>query len=87
MSCQHRNIKLSNTAQDKKLSCRYVTLSDTVIIPVFCVCMIAAMGSSAGLRHAVFMQFDVDRNTEYIVAMNAGYFLLQALAVEQFLNN
>lgn len=87
MSCQHRNIKLSNTTQVKKLSCRYAALSDTVIIPVFCVCMITAMGSSAGLRHAVFMQFDVDRDTEYIVAMNAGYFLLQTLAVKKFLNN
>ena len=81
MSCQHRNIKLRQVSYDKNLSFQYVALRDFVIIPVFCACMIAAMGSSVSMRHAVIMPFEIEMDTEYILAMYVGYALLQHLDV------
>lgn len=67
MSCSNRNVKLRHTSQDVTHTHQNIALFASVIVPVFCVCMIYVMGSSAGIRYAVTMQFDVDANTEYIV--------------------
>lgn len=69
-SC-NRNIQLRHTLADKKLPSLYITLCDSIIIPVFCNCMIALTGLLAGLRHAIFMQFDQDADTEYISVLSA----------------
>lgn len=83
MSCYHRNITLRQVPHDKTLSHQNATLRDFVIIPVFCTCMIYAIGSSAGMRHALIMPFEIEMDTEYILAMNVGYTLLQHLDVER----
>lgn len=83
MSCHHRKIKLRRVSHDKTLLHQNVTLPDFVIIPVFCACMIAAIGFSPGMRHAVIMPFEIEMDTEYILLMNIGYTLLQHLDIER----
>lgn len=83
MYCHHRKIKLRRVSHDKTLLHQNVTLPDFVIIPVFCACMIAAIGSSHGMRHAVIMPFEIEMDTEYILLMNIGYTLLQHLDIER----
>ena len=83
MSCHHRNIELRQVSHDKTLLHQNVILPDLVIIPVFCACMIAAIGSSPGMRHAVIMPFEIEMDTEYILVMNIGYTLLQHLDIER----
>jgi len=39
------------------------------ILPIFCACLIAALGIAAGMRQVVFMQFDIDADTEYICSV------------------
>lgn len=87
MSCSQRNIKLRQTPQYSSPSPQYVMLYGAVIIPVFCVCMISAMGSFFGIRHAVSMQFDVDADTEHIKGVNAEYFYKQQIDFEKILFN
>ena len=58
---------------DDSHSPRYITLRNAVLIPIFCVCLITAIGNIAGVRHVVTMQFVVDRNTEYIVSSNTAF--------------
>ncbi len=82
MSCHHRNIKLRQVSHDKTLSFQYVAFRDYVIIPVFCVCMISAVGPSVGMRHAVFMQFEINMDTEYIMVINVAYLKLH-LGIER----
>lgn len=86
MFCQHRNIKLRRVADNQTLPHPNVTLHDFVIIPVFCACMISAIGASSGMRHAVIMPFEIEMDTEYILAMNAGVTLSQPRDVERNLN-
>ncbi len=81
MSCHHHNIKLRRVAHDKTFLHQKVTLPDFVIIPVFCACMISAIGSFPGMRHAVIMPFEIEMDTEYILAMNIGYTVLQHLDI------
>ena len=81
MSCHHRNIKFRQVLHDKTFSHQNVTWPDFVIIPVFCACMIAAMGSSVSMRHAIIMPFEIEMDTEYILAMYVGYALLQHLDI------
>jgi hypothetical protein len=45
--------------------------------------MIAAMGSLAGIRQVVTMQFDIDRNTEFISLLNAINFDSQIKIFEE----
>ena len=70
MSCCFRNSQLRHTVQDTtfstQVSIRYYSLFQSVIVPVFCACMISAMGLISGLRQVVFMQFASDADTEHI---------------------
>lgn len=83
MFCYHRNVKLRLVSQDKTLSHHNAALRDFVIIPVFCACMISAIGSSVGVRHAIIMPFEIEMDTEFISAKNAGYTLLPSLDLER----
>ncbi len=59
-------INLSRVSLTRPYAEQQVRMTISVLIPVLCICMISAIGSASGLRHIVTMQFDVDRNTEYI---------------------
>jgi hypothetical protein len=83
MSCRQSNIELRLTGQKSMFSPRYTTIGGAIIVPVFCVCMIAAMGSLAGIRQVVTMQFDIDRNTEFISLLNAINFDSQIKIFEE----
>jgi len=64
---QNSNVKLPASLQFESQVQQCSLLQTTIIIPVFCACLIAAMGAATGLRHVTTMQFDVDRNTEFIL--------------------
>lgn len=70
MSCCFRNSQLRHTVQDTtfstQVSIRYYSLFQSIIVPVFCACMISAMGLICGLRQVVLMQFAPDADTEHI---------------------
>jgi len=87
MSCTQAKSVLRFQAQDSSLTPRYQLLPDSIIIPIFCACMISAMGSFPGTKHAITMQFDVDANTEYISRFNVEYFNEQQLNIEENLTN
>lgn len=86
MSCNNRNIKLRQPLQDIKLSHRYITLHGSLIIPVFCACMVSILGSPVGIRHAVTMQFSVDDNTEYILGVKNEFAQTQYSNIEEIFN-
>ncbi|PCI07902.1 MAG: hypothetical protein COB77_03535 [Gammaproteobacteria bacterium] len=73
MLSSQATIKLRQISHDSSLSPRYVLLCDAIIIPVLCVCMIAAMGLISVGRHVTNMQFDVDADTEYIGVIAMEY--------------
>jgi len=83
MSCTQGKSVFRFQAQDFSLSPRYQLLPDSIIIPIFCACMISAMGSFPGAKHVVTMQFMVDANTEYINHLNVEYFNAQQLNNEE----
>ncbi|HHJ36072.1 MAG TPA: hypothetical protein ENJ87_09940 [Gammaproteobacteria bacterium] len=83
MSCRLRDIEVRQTSQQSGLSPRYVTLSGAITVPVFCACMIAAMGSPAGFRQVITMLFDIDANTEYILRMDARTLYPQQDTIEE----
>jgi hypothetical protein len=58
-------MKAQFLSRDEPCSRRYITLRNAILIPIFCVCLIAALGAVAGVRHVVAMQFAVERDTEY----------------------
>ena len=63
----HRySLNRSRSLQNDSNLHRYLSLSEAIIIPVFCVCLIAAIGRATGLHHVLVMQFEVDKDTEYI---------------------
>ena len=64
---QNSNVKLPVSLQLESQVQQYSLLQKTIIVPIFCACLIAAIGSARGLRHITTMQFDVDRNTEFIL--------------------
>jgi len=66
VTCFYCHLKRPQSEPDRNNACRYDALLNTVLVPVFCVCMTAALGIAAGMRQVVFMQFDVDADTEYI---------------------
>ncbi|MBL4711526.1 MAG: hypothetical protein JKX75_03325 [Gammaproteobacteria bacterium] len=86
MLCSQRNIKLRQTSYKNALSPRYVLLCEAVIIPVFCTCMISAIGTISGGRHVTTMQFDVDADTEYINVKIATYSQQQINIEEKLFN-
>ncbi|MCK5394873.1 MAG: hypothetical protein KAJ32_02725 [Gammaproteobacteria bacterium] len=63
---------LSRILPDEPDAGRRIMLDKNILILVLCICMISAIGSALGLRHIVAMQFDVDRDTEYIMINNAA---------------
>ena len=83
MSCHQGHIKLSRTDQQSSLSPHYFTLSGVIIVPVFCACMIAAMGFVAGMRQLMTMQFEVDANTEFIQLIDAVSLNQQQVTLEE----
>lgn len=86
MSCHHRNIKLRRVSHDQSLSHQNAVWHDFVIIPVFCACMIAAMGSSVSMRHAVIMPFEIEMDTEFILSTHARVTLSPPQDVARNLN-
>ena len=82
MSCHNRDIQFDHTTQDDSLTLRYFNVKGAVVVPVFCCCMISALGALAGIRHVVSMQFDVDADTEYIQTINAEHFYARYLNIE-----
>ena len=64
---QNSNVKLPASLQFESQIQQYLLLQTTIIVPIFCACLIAAIGSATGLRHVTTMQFSVDRNTEFIL--------------------
>ncbi len=82
MFCHLYNIKSHQNRQNENTVCHYIVLHNAIIIPVYCVCLVHAMGISAGLRQVVFMQFDVDADTEYIKLDNAAQYQLQQLNIK-----
>ncbi len=83
MSCDQGNIKLRHSQQHQRFSQQYLALHNSLLVPVFCVCMIAAMGITGGVHQAVFMQFAVDANTEYIKLEGSAYHHIQQLNIEK----
>lgn len=69
--------------QDVSLSQRYNYLTITVIVPVFCACMISAMGITAGLRHVLTMLFEIKTYTEHISSVLVSGFEMQYLNSEE----
>ncbi len=63
---------LSRILPDEPDAGRRIMLDKNILILVLCICMISAIGSALGVRHIVAMQFDVDRDTEYIMTNNAA---------------
>ena len=76
MDHRYSNNRPRSLQNDANVCC-HPTIFDAIIIPVFCVCMIAAIGRVTGLRHVVVMQFDVDRDTEYITLYIAALIFSQ----------
>lgn len=60
------NVPLRLTPEYETLSVREKIFCSVIMVPVYCACLIAAIGKRAGLRHVVFMQFDQDAATEGI---------------------
>ncbi|RKZ67216.1 MAG: hypothetical protein DRQ44_05930 [Gammaproteobacteria bacterium] len=71
-------------SDDEPCSRRYITLRNAILTPIFCVCLIAALGTVAGVRHVVVMQFSVDRDTEYIKLDTAALLFGQHLINNSF---
>jgi hypothetical protein len=66
MSFYQGDIEWSPNEESIMLSSRYILIANAIIIPIFCVCMMSALGASTSVRQVVIMQFDVDANTEFI---------------------
>lgn len=64
---QNSHINLRCCVNKKDQAKPYFALFKAIEVPVFCSCLIAAIGSATGVRHVTTMQFDVDRNTEFIL--------------------
>ncbi len=65
MSCHKGLIKLRQASPD------FVPVVQVILIPVFCACLISVIGSSVGMRHAIFMQFEIRMDTEFISVNSA----------------
>ncbi len=83
MSSHQCNIELRRTDQNSTSSPRYTTVGGAIIVPVFCVCMISAMGTFSSIRQATTMQFEVDVNTEFITSMTVVNNDLQQKIIEE----
>ena len=68
MSCGQSNIRLRNTAQDRSAPHRYSYFTRTVIVPVFCVCMLSAMGNAAVTCRSSTIACGASTDTEYILS-------------------
>ncbi len=82
MSCNHYKFKHHRDSLKNNPACHYLVLHHAIIIPVFCVCLIHAMGIAAGMRQVVFMQFDIDADTEYIKPENITHTQIQLLNIK-----
>ena len=83
MSSRQCNIELRRTDQNATSSPRYTAVGGAIIVPVFCVCMIAAMGTFSSIRQATTMQFEVDVNTEFIASITVVNIDLQKEILEE----
>lgn len=83
MSYCQSEITLRQLPRELEFSPIFATLSVSIIVPVFCACMISAMGSIAGIRQTVSMQFDVDADTEHITVINTAMINTQQKTVEK----
>ncbi len=83
MSSHQCNVELRRTDQNSTSSSRYAAVGGAIIVPVFCVCMIAAMGTFSSIRQATIMQFEVDVNTEFIASMTVINIDLQQKIIEE----
>ena len=74
---QKNNINLRCSLRNEPQAQQYFTKFKVIVVPIFCACLIAAIGSATGLRHVTTMQFVVDRDTEYIVVNPTVLFIKQ----------
>jgi hypothetical protein len=68
MSCGRNNIRLRNSVQDRSAPHRYSCFTESVIVPVFCVCMVSAMGDAAAAGCPSTIACDASTDTEYIIS-------------------
>lgn len=63
---QNSYINLRTSVNEKDRNQPHFTFYKVISVPLFCSCLTAAIGSATGVRHVTTMQFNVDRNTEFI---------------------